>query len=475
LVELRVPRLPLAVVVSVAFAARCALAADAFPPDALFLPPDLYRPAAASAPPDAEGAAQWLAQAEQALAQGSVAETLRCAAAALACDPDQPQARRLLGQQRVGDHWAGGYAARLLAAGRQWHPQWGWIQPEHLPQFEAGLRPLGRRWISAEEDAARHAKIADGWTIRTDNFQVTTNESPAAAVELASRLEGIYLLWLQRFGDYALTPEQLRKRWDGDQASGYRRQPFRVVYHRSRAEYNEALRVHQPQIDITLGIYFDHLRQCHFFAGDDQDPGTVRHEATHQFFQESGRSARRAAAVANAWALEGVACYFESLAPLAVPGDLRGSTAWRLGGAEAGRLPAARQRRLRDGYYVALAELAELGMTELQTRPDLPPLYSQAAGLATFFVEGQGGRYREAFVELLRQIYAGRDEPGTLERLSGESYRELDRQYEQYLREAVPSVRAERLPGGSAAGGSSREPARPIANGRGFEGEEGAA
>ena len=57
-----------------------------------------------------------------------------------------------------------------------------------------------------------------------------------------------------------------------------------MIYHATRDQYNAALRRHQPQIDQTIGIYFDFLRQSHFFAGPDQDLGAIRHEAVHQFF-----------------------------------------------------------------------------------------------------------------------------------------------------------------------------------------------
>ena len=45
-----------------------------------------------------------------------------------------------------------------------------------------------------------------------------------------------------------------------------------------------------------------------------QDPGTIAHEAVHQFFYESApKATRHLGGTANAWAVEGVACYFESL------------------------------------------------------------------------------------------------------------------------------------------------------------------
>ncbi|HMO85662.1 MAG TPA: hypothetical protein PKC18_12175, partial [Lacipirellulaceae bacterium] len=242
-----------------------------------------------------------------------------------------------------------------------------------------------------------------------------------------------YQIWRQLFGELAATREELQARLDGKEAGEFVRKPFRVLYHRNRQEYNDALRRRQGQIEMTLGIYFDQQRESHFFAGDEQDPGTVAHEAVHQFFYESTpRAARRLAVTANAWAVEAAACYFESLASV-------GPRVYALGAADAGRLQAARHRRVVDDFYVPLAELSALGMTDLQQRSDLPRIYSQSAGLASFLIDGADGRYRGAFRELLAAIYAGRDNQDTLAELTGRTYQELDREYLQYMQD-LPAV-----------------------------------
>jgi hypothetical protein len=263
--------------------------------------------------------------------------------------------------------------------------------------------------------------------VRTDHFLVTTNIDLAAGVDLATRLETLYQLWRQLLGEFAATAEELQARLDGKDTAGFLRKPFRVVYHRTRDEYNAALIHRQPQIESTLGIYFDRERESHFFAGEEQDPGTLAHEAVHQFFYESApRATRHLAATANVWAVEGVACYFESLVP-------QGANAFSIGSADAGRLQAARHRRTVDDYYVPLAELSALGSEDLQARPDLPRLYSQSAGLASFFIDYDGGRYRDAFRKALATIYAGRDRPDTLIEAAGRSFDELDREYLEYM------------------------------------------
>jgi hypothetical protein len=404
----------------------------------LFVPSDIYN-AGGGRRADRAAADAAFKLAREAVEAGNVSAALRHACHAVSLDSDHAEARRLLGYQRVGEHWAGKYAQRMLETGHVWRREFGWVKADHVGNFEQGLRPWGSRWISVEEDAQRHVSIDRGWTVRTDHFLITTNIDRAAGVELATRLETLYQLWRQLFGEFALTASELKGRLEGKQATGFKRQPFRVIYHRSRDEYNEELLRRQPQIAITLGIYFDAQRECHFFAGEDQDAGTIAHEAVHQFFYESApRPTRSLGATANAWALEGVACYFESLADRE---DTSGGRAFSIGSPEAGRLPAARHRRVVDNYYVPLAELSALGMTDLQQRPDIARLYSQSAGLAAFFIDYKGGVYRQAFRELLRLAYAGRDQADTLAELTGRNYGELDREYQAFM-EGLPAAGA---------------------------------
>ena len=400
---------------------------------------DVYAPAEQVIANPSGTTAQVFAHAREACEQGDVGRALQLATEVVRADPDHADARRVLGYRRIGEHWAGSYAARRLERSEIWDPRFGWIDADDETRFEAGERPLGRRWISAQEDARRHATIDDGWRVRTDHFRVTTNHSRQAAARLATRLELLYQVWQQQFGGFSLTSADLLKRFDGKGVSGYRSKPFEVIYYRTRDEYNSALSRQQPRIAMTLGIYFDTTRKSHFFAPrpekpDEQDAGTINHEAVHQFFHESSRAARNVGAKSNAWLIEGVACYFESLQQHRAPD---GRKYFTIGTSAAGRLPAARHRLLVDDFYVPLAELSALGIKQFQARSDLPRLYSQSAGLATFLMQYNGGEYRPALVKTLQFLYAGRDQTSTLESLTGRSFDELDRQYRQYL-ESLP-------------------------------------
>ena len=116
----------------------------------------------------------------------------------------------------------------------------------------------------------------------------------------------------------------------------------------------------------------------------------------------------------NFWIIEAVACYMESL-------QIRNGYA-TLGGADEGRMPAARHRLLKDNFYCPLAELVALGKQDLQHHTDIARLYSESAGLATFLLSRHGA----ATVQYLESVYTGNADRDTLARLTGCSYSELD-------------------------------------------------
>jgi hypothetical protein len=307
----------------------------------------------------------------------------------------------------------------MLDAGKVWDSKRAWIARDGSKSDV----------IDEKADAARHADMKNGWPVRTDHFLVTTNHSLAAGAGLAARLERLYQIWRQLFAGFYYTDKEVRDLFAGSRVARVQSRPFRVFYYRDKNEYVEALRRRQPRIGETLGIYFDTFREAHFFAGNEQNSGTLFHEAVHQLFQESKPSARKIGSTANFWIIEGVATYFETLTE---HDDPQAGLYFTIGEAAAGRLPAARER-LRNGFYIPLAELTTLNKDEVQRHPEIAKLYSQSSGLAAFLIDAEGGRYREPLVEYLQLIYAGRDNKESLATATGASYEDLDAAYRRYV------------------------------------------
>jgi hypothetical protein len=178
------------------------------------------------------------------------------------------------------------------------------------------------------------------------------------------------------------------------------------------------------------------MHRAYFLAGKDYDERTLYHEATHQLFHESRPVAAQVAQKANAWIVEGIAMYMESLH------DEDGFHV--LGGFDDLRMKAARYRLLNDKFYVPLDEFTGYGFPKLQGDARMATLYSQAAGLTHFLIHYDNGRYRDALVAYLEAIYNGRDDARTLSQRTGTGYAELDRQYRQFMERGAPQAGAGR-------------------------------
>lgn len=378
---------------------------------------------------DADRAAKLTELAHQAADIGQAALALRLATEAVAADPDCTTARQALGYELYEGRWLTAYGVRMAKRGLEWNASYGWIDPKDIGRYDSGERRYRRRWISAEVDAEQHATIKRGWQVRTDHFNVTTNHSLEAGAQLAAKLEQLHQVWLQLFADFAIDDAELRDRFKLHRVPGVRSRPFQVVYHATQDQYNKALVSRQPRIAETIGIYFDHQREAHFFFTDEYSTeATLFHESVHQLFQESDRARRDPGLRSNFWAIEGVATWFESLRQ---HDDTEGNRYYTVGTPEAGRLPAARRRLLEEGYRVPLAELVALGKADLQIRTDLAALYSQAAGLSAYLMSTP--EQQAKYVEYLRQVYTGEAEPATLSTFCGKSYKQLDADYRQFL------------------------------------------
>ncbi len=362
-------------------------------------------------------------------------------------NPDLERGRNILGDQRQADRWVSAESARRIRAGQVWSDKFGWLTADQLERYERGMRLYRGRWIDATEDARLHSNIRNGWRIETDHYAVITNHSLEEGVRMASRLEKLFTAWQQAFLTY-YAPAAEVERWFARSAAepsdtpaskagpsgAAPRKLFEVVYFRNRQEYIDFLKQAEPQIAMSLGYYSDRAKTAYFFAGDEQYDGTVYHEATHQLFREMRSGAVDPGRKSNFWIVEGVACYMESLAEHRLLPDESYGSYITLGGDNQGRLPAARKRLIEDNFYVPLRDLVAFGMNALQHEPRLPMIYSQSTGLTLFFMHAEGARYRPALMDYLVAVYSGRVSLDTLEKLAGQRYEELDRQYREFMK-----------------------------------------
>jgi len=351
-------------------------------------------------------------------------------------DPDHKQARDLLGYVRYRNSWVTPFEkSRLSASPKQvWHAQYGWIPEVYLKRYEQGERRYRNRWLSAEQEAEIRSDFRNAWQVRTGHFLVKTNYSLEQGVKVASTLEDFRRFFFQTFVAYFNTPHQIQQIFAGGKFRNRRLvKPHQVHYYRTREEYNQRLVAVIPQIAITNGLYYTPDRTSYFFFNSESSSqfDTLYHEATHQFLYENLSTERPIAEHANFWIVEGIACYMESFRP-----DVQG---FSVGDPQHIRFRAARHRLLNDKYYVPLEEFSARGLKAFQSDlTNISKNYSQASGLAHFFMHFENGRYRDALIAHLRAIYRPRrssrvEVPG-LDELTGTSFDDLDRQYIGYMK-----------------------------------------
>ncbi len=364
-------------------------------------------------------------------------------------NPDHEVARKILGFEKYQNVWTTAESARRMRDGQVWSDSFGWLPADQLSRYQNGMRYYRGNWIDAADDARLHGNIKNGWRIETDHYAVTTNHSLEEGVRLARGLELLYDVWRQAFVPYYTSPADVERLFAAaappSTAAAHNTQAVavipvalrklhQVVYFRDKQQYVDTLIRTQPQIEKTLGLYLDVANTAYFFHDDERHDVTMYHEGTHQLFYEERPGTIRAGKKNNFWIVEGIACYMETLVEHQLTPDETYGSYVTIGGDNAGRVPAARKRLLDDGFYVPLREFATYGMDNLQHDARLPMIYSQASGLAQFFMHADGAHYRPALMDYLVAIYTGHATPDTLEKLTGTRYEELDRQYREFMK-----------------------------------------
>lgn len=349
-------------------------------------------------------------------------------------DPDHEQARQLLGFVNYEHRWVTPQARSLLLKGLVWSDQFGWISEKYLPRYLNNERLVDGRWMSREKEAEIRRDFLKAWEIRTDHYLIRTNHSLERGVELGKALEDFHEFFHQTFAAFFTTTEQLQQLFEGrSKAGGRSTEPYSIHFYRERDEYITRLKPHFPAIEATNGIYLPSdpkPRTAHFYYDPNGNlEATLYHEATHQLFYESHKQNRMIGEKAHFWIVEGVACYMESFR--------RQNGELSVGDPSYIRFAGARFNFIEQKYYVPLQEFANLGMKPFQADPMLAKNYTQSSGLVHFFMHYDGGRYRDAFVAHLSQLYSGnvrtREHPDQLDELTGETFGELDRLYGEYV------------------------------------------
>ncbi len=366
-------------------------------------------------------------------------------------DSDHVKARNILGFVRRGEEWVSTFENEMANAKKVWTDKFGWLPKDRVDRYEKGDRYYNRRWVTATKEAELRREFANAWEIQTEHYLVRTNHSLERGVDLAKKLEDFHGVFFQTMAGFFNSASEVQQLFAGTRPR--RPKPNVVNFYRSRDEYLSALRDETKQpIEITRGIYFPRTGIAYFFYdAESDDDSTLYHEATHQLLSGSRPMTGEIGVKSDFWIIEGIACYMESFR--------REGNGFSVGNPGHQRLQAARIHFVDEYYYVPLRDLARMGMQAFQSvkKPEIAKNYSQGAALTHFFMHYDNGRYREALIEHLSQVYSPtksvRENPDSLEELTGVEFQELDRQYGDYIRHLVPAPANERTPEVEGAAG----------------------
>jgi len=355
-------------------------------------------------------------------------------------DPNHANARSMLGFVREKSAWTTPFLRRMAQDQMVDHPRFGWMPAKHVSRYESGERLVNGQWISAEKEAALRRDFQNAWEIGSEHFLIRTNHSQEKGVELSRQLERFHDFFMKEFTAFFNSRQQMEKLLDvGAKIRWTPEMPrYRVSYYRNQAEFFQALKSQQPDIEIANGLYLPHVRTAYFYFDEnsENDPQadqnhaeTMYHEVTHQLLGESRPGIVDAGKNSDFWVVEGFACYLESYQP-----DRPGQ---ELGNPRHLRNFWARQTILVENNYLPMREFTALG------QPPAFPLkaetYNQAAAMVHFFLNYNDGEYRDAFIYYLSQVYnpargTRSRTPNTLEDLTGVRFEMLDQQFLEHLR-----------------------------------------
>lgn len=248
--------------------------------------------------------------------------------------------------------------------------QWTSSQASHTPEL-----PEGTPWSFNN---------TEGRIIETSHYRIYTTSTDALLLEkLPIFLESAYDNYL------AFLPPA-----EADE------EPLEIYLFERRSEWEAYTRENtgaraKSYLKIRAGAY-SHEGTCVAYMLERYHTfGVLAHEGFHQF------SARRLGHRIPAWMEEGLACNFEA-------------HAWKAGRAKFApdlnefRISAL-QRALRNDSLFTLPELLVMRANDAVALPpeQTATFYAQAWALTRFLQEGEDGKYREAFWQLLDDAAAG--------------------------------------------------------------------
>ncbi len=362
------------------------------------------------------------ALAKQAAKNRQGALGIRIASYALHADPDHPQLRKLFGYVKYQDTWRTPWEVEKFKRGFVDHEKFGWIPKEHVAKYESGSRYSDGTWISAQEDAKKHADLKNGWIIESEHFHITTSHSLEDGVMLRRRLDEMYFCWSLLFFRYLKSDLALSQMITDTLPPGISLMQHKVFLCRDEAEMRKT-----TGKEKIWGVYMNSRNASYTYSGSDLQArhnarGVMTHEVTHQLFAERRTENVSYGSRCNFWIVEGVAMFMQFMrreGTLFVLGDYDG--------------PFLRKKEKSENQFYAIptSKMIEL-KANTWSKGENPP-YRQAAGIFQCLMHAEDGKYRDRLIVYLWMVYHGQDDPETFEKLMSMTPDEFDTIYKKYI------------------------------------------
>lgn len=393
---------------------------------------------------EADYATDLFKQGEKAILNVQISLAWRLIREAAFRNPDHLRARETLGYVRYENAWTTPFRKQKREHGFVWHDSFGWLPADDLPNYLMGQRraPDGQ-WVAKARDESIRANFALGWEVDSEHFHVKSNHSLERTAEISVELERFHNYFVREFAAVFMTPQQMKMLF-AKGGGRLDRNPHIVHYRRNREEFQEVLMLKQPEAAFSDGMYMPPPERIAYFFDrpneQDKVAETMYHEVTHQILSESATKI----IVGNNWVdgdfwlVEGLACYLESFQPQG-----RGGT---VGDPKHLRIDWAKRFLVDEGYFIPLEKFTAMTQSDFQAANmangparvnKLQHHYAQAAGVTHFFMHSGDGKYRDALITYLSQIYSAnqkiRKNNATLAELTSVPFRTLDAQYAEYM------------------------------------------
>ncbi|MGL4942115.1 MAG: hypothetical protein ACRC46_02865 [Thermoguttaceae bacterium] len=325
------------------------------------------------------------------------------------------------------------------------------VRADELPTLE--LRLPAAPLISRDDVniVERSNRRVTWYEATTPHFFATSYTSRDETISMLVRLEETYELLAALFPESEHSAQSASN--SPSPASSLRHEI--TIFRDRRAYLNEVVKI-DPNASVSWGFYSGERRHSFLFPSPEKSANgspngapndfesryvatTLLHEATHQILDARFRRDGGTLPDHDFWVTEGIACYVESLRR-----EKNGDDVWVLGGWDNDRMRAACVR-LDRGFFVPLERLAPLGPRAFTEFFDIRPLYSQSAGMTTFFM----ATHREAMLRYIRDVYAGRRDAATIfSAATGtagteKTFAELDDAYQETVKRHVDAIRKE--------------------------------